>query len=205
MNKIELNFYIESYNQNANNGEPFGYFYNYFESFDSKLTLREVLDIIFEKFVIRTGLHDIYITEELPKWLWQKYFGKDIVPYIFLDSIYSATLEDLEKQFSISDMTIRMMINPGIGATICNTEGVKLFFHTGEKDIHNRPHIHCSYSGQEYRIALDNFEILDKSFKEKQKNKLVMRIIENNQAELLKYWNTVVINGESVKLKLEVY
>lgn len=205
MNKVKLNFYIHSYNSNAKNGEPFELVYDYYESFDKEIVLQDALNKVFNKFVISNELHDIYITEELPKELWKKYFNEDIIPYISINSIYNATLEYLEEQFEISKVVIKMMINPPIGATVCDCEGIKIFFHMNEKDLHNRPHIHCSYSGQEFRVDLNTLKIIDKPFKEKKKNKLTLNIIKKNQQQFLNYWEQVIIKGENIKLELELY
>lgn len=146
---------------------------------------------------------DIFEINEL---FWSQFFNSDILynlEYTQEDYI-KMKISDLEKQFHISKTTIPVYLNyDGKGKAIGDTEGIKFFFHTNEKDIHHIPHIHCKYSGVETRINLETLKIMDKPFK-KSKMKKALEIIQKNQSELINYWNSVVINGEALEFELNI-
>ena len=114
-------------------------------------------------------------------------------------------IELLENQFGISKKVIEIHLDePGIGGTVGNAKGVHFYFHTNEKDIHHRPHIHCRYESEEFRVDLTTLEVLDTTFKNRVKTKLALQNIKLNQKELIKYWENVVVNGESIKFQMHL-
>ena len=78
-------------------------------------------------------------------------------------------------------------ISIGIGGILGEREGIKFIFHTREKDLHNIPHIHCEYSGEEFRVNLYTLEIMDDSFKSRKKTKLAMDVVTKIKMNLLEY------------------
>ena len=111
-------------------------------------------------------------------------------------------LRDLEDQFKLSHHVLEVLVGGGIGGGVGDYHGIHFFFHTNEKDRHNKPHIHCKYSGEELRIDLNRLTIMDKEFKNNRINKLAIECVRKNQDSLIKYWNEVVIKGEKVKFKM---
>ncbi len=138
--------------------------------------------------------------------LWSQFFDDDIIYNLkYTQEDYTKMkINDLEKQFHISNITIPIYLNyDGKGQAIGDTEGIKFFFHTKEKDIHHTPHIHCKYSDIETRVNLKTLEIMNKPFK-KSKMKKALEIIKINQKELINYWNKVIVNGETLKFELNI-
>ena len=92
----------------------------------------------------------------------------------------------------------------GIGGVLGEREGVKFFFHTREKDLPNIPHIHCEYSGEEFRVNLYTLEIMDKSFKSGKKTKLAIGVVSKNRDEFIRIWNLAVVKGLPFEFKGEI-
>lgn len=137
---------------------------------------------------------------------WKQYFTSDIISDLKYtqDDYRKMKIEDLEKQFHVSNILIPVHLNyDGKGGAVGDAEGIKFFFHTNEKDIHHKPHIHCKYSGIETRVNLLTLEIMDKPFK-KSKMKIAINKIKRNQVELINYWNKVVINGETLDFEMDI-
>lgn len=208
MKKIKLSFEITSSNEFAfvcKEGllKPYSVKYNYVNNFDEKKTLKQIIDSLSKKVSI--GQFNYFVLENINYLLWGKYFDESIIFDIEIDEdkILNTPIRDLENQFEISRMPICFHVNPvGMGGNVGNYEGIEFFFHTNEKDIHHQPHIHCKYSEEEFRVDLNDLYIIDKPFKNKSKNKIVLKKIKENQKELLNYWNEVVVNGENIKFRM---
>lgn len=117
---------------------------------------------------------------------------------------YHIPIGKLEEQFYISKAVFEVVLDLEIGGTVGEYRGINFFFHTNEKDIHHIPHIHCKYSGEEFRVNLITLDILDKAFKNNKYTKIAIDVIKTNRLELLRYWEKVVLKGESVKFKMYV-
>lgn len=181
---------------------------NTYESyFDDNIKLIDILNKLNEKFnknnknprMIILGLNSI---------LWSEYFNMFDIKRGLLDEriimdYYGYKIGELCNQFNIENRELEVLLDPPFGGDVGRHRGIHYFFHTSEKDIHHRPHIHIKSGGVEFRVALDNIEVLDKKvFKNPQKNKLAINMIKKNQLELLNYWNKVVINGENIPFKM---
>lgn len=201
MKKIKLNFMINLYDETAYECQndvlkPFYIQYNYTNMFDEDITLKEVIDFILNR--LKSNNYYIHLNQ-----LWKYYFNDDIIYKININETINCKLYLLEEQFEITNSIIPIDINPfGIGDSVGNLNGIKFFFHTNEKDIHNKPHIHCRYSDEEFRIDLNDLQIMDKPFKNKSKTKLALNCIKKNKESLINYWNKVVVKGEKVKFKM---
>ena len=123
------------------------------------------------------------------------------IEYSFSD-YKKMTIGDLNKQFNITNLVIPVVLNKDQGASVGNTEGIDFFFHTNERDIHHRRHIHCKYAETTTRIDLDTLEPIDKPFK-KSKMSFAIKKIKENQKGLQNYWDTVVVKGETIKFKMK--
>lgn len=104
---------------------------------------------------------------------WKQYFNENIcnsLEFTFED-YKNSSLSELEVQFKITKLKFPILLNceAGRGAAVAEKSGIKFFFHTNEKDIHHRPHIHCKYSGEEMRIDLINKTVIDKPLKIEEK------------------------------------
>lgn len=181
---------------------------NVIKEYDENNTLREVLKDLYYEYEPHNGKYnndwenhcDIFHINEL---LWGQFFKKDFasnISYTFSD--YKAmTIDNLNKQFNIANMVIPVFLNKDKGASVGTSEGIDFFFHPRE-DNHNKPHIHCEYSGKTIRIDLTTLEVTHGSFN-KSKIKYAIKKIKENQEELIDYWNRFVKNGETIKFKMK--
>lgn len=197
---INLNFKITTIDLNL--GREITIAENIQMSFSDDIKFSEVIKIIKEKY----GAKRIFL-EFISRILWSEFFDQEICQQINNDEFLNLSLKELEKQFLVSNKILYIIVDPeGIGASIACVEGIKIFFHVNEKDLHHTPHIHCAYSGEEFRVNLINNLPMknDKTFKNKRKTETAINFIRNHNSELLNYWHRVVINGESLKLKIEI-
>lgn len=180
--------------------------YNINTSFDENKTFGEVLNIIHNKYKIDNVLFENYFIPHLTELLWKQYFSDEICYHIDDkdEDYFNLTLYEMEKQFNISMLEIPVLLNyDGIGKAIGTVEGIKLYFHLDEKDLHHNPHIHCKYSGNETRVEIETLKVLDRPFK-KSKMDIVKQFIMEHQEELLNYWDKAIINGQSIELNIEI-
>ena len=180
--------------------------YSIKRSFDKNLKLNDIIINLWNEYKLDNGNIENQYIPHIEELLWEKYFSKQLCWDIDIEySVYINTkIEDLEKQFNISDITIPLCLNmDGIGKSVGNKEGVKLYFHHNESDRHNKPHIHCWYSGIETRIEIKTLKVLNKPFK-KSKMDIAIEFIREHQEELLNYWNKAVVNGETIPFKVEL-
>ena len=204
--KINLNFKISAINNKIG---------HYKESiikkeYDSDLIFKDVLVDIYNEYSIdelekkETGPNNycIFINEPNLFDINYKFIDLQLEPSM-LNYDY-IKLKDLERQFGISKKLFELLLDPGIGGEVGRCIGIHFFFHTKEKVIHHNPHIHCKCGSEELRVDLNKLTIMDKPFKNKRQNELIIRVIKKNQNELIKYWNNVVINGESVKFRMYI-
>ena len=213
---IELMFNIKSYYYDKNKDELL--FKEYEDekiSFNENLKFKEVLKKIYKNYGIEKDIFyktNWYIKYDLDvvdynEFFWKQYFNEKIyynLEYTFGD-YKNKTLEELEIQFHISKFYFPILLNfqGGRGAGVAEKEGIKFFFHTNEKNIHHKPHIHCKYSGEEMRIDLVDDIIIDKPFKTSKKSKIALEFCKQYKKELIDYWDKVVINGEYIKFEIE--
>lgn len=208
---INLNFKIISCYCDSETLEQKYVIINLSDDYNSKKKLENILKEIYITYGINnenwSGTWkdhcDIFYINNL---FWKQYFTDDIISDLKYtqDDYRKMKIEDLEKQFHISNLLIPVYLNyDGKGGTVGDTEGIKFFFHSNEKDIHHIPHIHCKYSGIETRVNLETLEIMDKPFK-KSKMKIAIKKIKKNQLGLINYWNKVVINGETLEFEMDI-
>ncbi len=174
------------------------------DEYDENLTFNDVLFLLYNKYKIDNNYFSNFFIPHLTELLWGQFFPKKVCYQIDdNDNDYlKLKLCDLERQFNISKLDIPVYLNyDGIGKAIGMVDGIKFFFHFNEKDLHHKPHIHCSYSGIETRIEIDTLEILDTPFKKSKMDKAV-DFVREHQKELLNYWNKAIINGEAIKLNI---
>lgn len=182
---------------------------NLSKEYDENKTLRVVLKEIYLEYnkmeknsnVDWENFCDIFGINEL---FWGKFFDKKFaanMDYSFSD-YKDMTIGDLNKQFNISDILIPVVLNKDKGANVGNGEGIEFFFHTNEKDLHHRRHIHCKYAEITTRVDLDTLEPIDEPFK-KSKMDFAIKKIKENQKDLQKYWDAVVVRGETIKFKMK--
>lgn len=201
-NEIVLNFkllphkYISDYSQTYEE-------YLVTRSFLSNMRLIDVIHALYNEYsFVKTNEDNFYI-EDINELLWGEYFPPNICNELHYFSIdyEEIAIGDLDRQFNLSNKIFVVLFDrDGIGELLSDEDGVKIFFHTNEKDIHHKPHIHCSYSGYETRIEIETLKVLDKPFKKAKMDKAIS-FIKENQDRLLEYWNRVVINGEPIKFK----
>lgn len=202
MNKLLLHFDIRViYNQYKDNETDVNY--DIKEYIDFNMTLKESINYIF-------NLYSIKLSKEQ-----EKYKYSNLPGFIFgcLNSISFNYNEDdvmntkigvLEEYFKISERMLSLHYIEGIGGTLGESEGIRYFFHTREKDLHNIPHIHCEYSGEEFRVNLYTLEIMDDSFKSRKKTKLAMDVVTKNKDEFIRIWNLAVVKGLPFEFKGEI-
>lgn len=179
------------------------------KEFPASYTLKQVLIWIYHKYSkskykVDIDEHNILISNpNLFEYIY-KFKGIEYEPSVFEYENYE--IEKLDNQFDISKKNLALLLDYGIGSDIGRCKGVHLFFHTNEKDIHHQPHIHCRCSSEEFRVCLNSLKIMnkDKPFKNKKRTELALELVKLNQDELIKYWNDVVIHGETVKLKIYI-
>lgn len=182
---------------------------NFYEAgYEDNIRLIDILEQLRIKFDKKSDYCRAIILD-FSSILWGKYFKKiDSENNMLLDErrfedYYKYKIGDLCSQFDIEEKELEILFNPPIGGDVGRHRGIHYFFHTAEKDIHHRPHIHIKSGDTEFRVTLDSIEILDKNtFKSPKKTKLAIELVKLNQEELLNYWNKVVINGESIKYKM---
>ena len=174
--------------------------------YDDNMVFDEVLKEIHKKYKINNKTFENYFIPHLTELLWKQYFS-DWICYHIDDNdedYYKLKLYELEKQFNISKIEIPILLNyDGIGKAIGTVEGVKMYFHLDEKDLHHNPHIHCKYSGEETRVEIETLKSLDKPFK-KSKMDAVKKVLLEHQEELLNYWNKAIIDGQPIELNIEI-
>ena len=176
--------------------------------YTEKMTLKEMLDNLYNEYKIGENESEIkYYVWDLNKKLWGTLFSDEICNILeyTLEDYLELTLYELEKQFDISSKSFHIWINAdGVGDLVGKKEGVRFVFHLDEKNVHiGTPHIHCEYGEYATRVNLETLEIMDKPLKRSKMN-TTLEFIKDHQEELLNYWNRRVINGESIKLKIEI-
>lgn len=142
--------------------------YDVKKEYDETMTLNDVVLELYDEYKLENKHIENQLIPRMNELFWKKYFPAELCWKLDIDDkeYLNASIGDLEKQFSISKITIPLCLNlDGIGKSAGNTEGVKLYFHHNESDIHHKPHIHCWYSGDETRIEIETLKVLDKPFK----------------------------------------
>ena len=202
MNNLLLHFNITViYNQYKDNET--GVNYNIKEFINTDMTLKESIDYIF-------NLYNIKLSKEQKK---HKY--SNLTEYIFgcfksisfdynEDEVMNTKIGVLEEYFKISERILSLHYIDGIGGTLGESEGIRYFFHTREKDLHNIPHIHCEYSGEEFSVNLYTLEIMDNSFKSRKKTKLAIDVVSKNKDEFIRIWNLAVVKGLPFEFRGEI-
>ena len=122
------------------------------------------------------------------------------------DDIYSITVDELRNLCNYVSYQIEIVynVNYGYGKTYGKENGIKYFFKNNEKNIHyNLPYIHCRYSGESIRIAIQNCSILDNNtFKSPAKTKQAINYVKEHRSELLEFWVNVVDEDNDFNKKL---
>lgn len=203
MNKVEINFKVISANEDIEEQET--YEYDCCNKYDENVTLEYVVKDLINKYAIPDIFGEIHFAIINLKDIWDGVIDDALIENTIVDydSLKQVSLKKLEEQFDISKKFFVLEINTCTGGTGGVSNGVRFFFHTNEKDLHHRPHIHCEYGGKEMRIEIETLKILDKPFKNKSRVRYAKKIVLNNRDALLDYWNRVINKGESYKLILE--
>ncbi len=202
MNKVLLHFDIRViYNQYKDNETDINY--DIKEFIDSDLTLKESIDYVF-------NLYGIKLSKEQEKHKYTNFpefiFGcfKSISFEYNEENVMNTKICILEDYFKISNQKLLLHYVEGIGEALGEKEGVKFFFHTREKDLHNTPHIHCWYSGEEFRVNLYTLKIMDNTFKSRKKTKIAMDVVAKNKDEFIRIWKLSVVKGLPFEFKGEI-
>ena len=202
MTNLLLHFNIRViYNQYKDNETDVNY--DIKEFINTDMTLKESIDYIF-------NLYNIKLSKEQKK---HKY--SNLTEYIFgcfksisfdynEDEVMNTKIGVLEEYFKISERILSLHYIDGIGGTLGESEGIRYFFHTREKDLHNIPHIHCEYSGEKFRVNLYTLEIMDNSFKSRKKTKLAIDVVSKNKDEFIRIWDLAVVKGLPFEFKGEI-
>ena len=193
MNNILLHFdIIVIYNQYKDNETDTNY--DIKEFIDSKMTLKESIDYIFNLYGIKLSKEqENHKYTNLPEFIFGCF---KLLSFSYNEEdVMNTKISVLEEYFEISERILSIHYLEGIGGTLGESEGIRYFFHTREKDLHNTPHIHCWYSGEEFRVNLYTLEIMDDSFKSKKKTKLAMDVVTKNKDEFIRIWNLAVVKG----------
>ena len=132
------------------------------------------------------------------------YSFKNIYPEPSIYNYKNIRLKNLEWQFGISKHIFYLHLDPCFGDCVGKCKGIHFYFHTNEKDLHHVPHIHCKYGKEEFRVNLITLKIMDKPFRNRKRAKLAISVIEQNQKELIRYWEEKVIKGEKVKFAMYI-
>lgn len=208
--KILLNFHIKSFEAGEDDEETI-LEYNVSEYFDRNIKFCDLVKFLGFKYMKPTYeniSNPYYYLLYFYSTLWGEYFdmGSD---FSYIEKVYPENIKlklwKLDKQFNLSNKIFDLYIcGPGIGGGgYC--KGIRFFIHTNEKDIHHTPHIHCKYSGEEFRINLNDMSIIDKPFKNKTKTNLALKIVKRNKNDFLNYWNKAVLKGEYIKFNMIHY
>lgn len=202
--EINLEFVIKAYS--IHTGESITFNLN--KCYDENLTLNDILKDLYQQY----SQEKVKPEDLQPFGHCALIWGYDFIEFNYklegLESendIYeylNISIGYLEKKFNITQMQFEIWLDPPIGGTVGRCRGIHFFFHTNEKDIHHRAHIHCKCGREEFRVDLNDLKIIDKPFKNKSRTKKALEIIKINQLELKRYWNDVVVNGEKVKFKM---
>ena len=202
---IKLKFKILSWYIDKNNVQKFKQ-YQISEEFSDNLIFSVVLKYLYDKYGINNRKEYHYNIFNVNELFWKQYFSNSIICDLnySLNDYEKLTLNKLEKQFSVSKIEILVHLNcEAKGKTVGSKLGIDFFFHFNEKDLHHKPHIHCSYSGIETRIEIKTLKILDKPFKSS-KMKYALKVVKDNQYELINYWNKAIVNGEPLEFHLNL-
>ena len=202
---LELSFKIISCYIDNNNIQKFK-IYTIRDKYNVNMTLAKILKELYKKYGINNKDNFDYYIFHVNNLFWKQYLSNDLIcalDYTLYD-YERLTLGQLEKQFSISKLEIPIHLNyDGKGKAVGDKHGIRFFFNHNEKDLHHNPHIHCKYAEFETRIEITTLKVLDKPFK-KTKMKYALNFVKKHQQELINYWNKVVVNGESLELKLDL-
>ena len=199
MNKLLLHFDIRViYNQYKDNETDVNY--DIKEYFDSNMTLKGSIDFIFDLYRIKLSKEqEKYKYSNLPEFIFGCF---NLISFDYNENeVMNTKIGVLEEYFKISERTLSLHYLQGIGGTLGESEGIRYFFHTREKDLHNIPHIHCEYSGEEFRVNLYTLEIMYDSFKSRKKTKLAMDVVTKNKDEFIRIWNLAVVKGLPFEFK----
>lgn len=202
---IKLKFSVCVYSWSSGKNYKNKYFYESLYSDDVKFG--DIINFISNKYNPSTT-HSKVVIYGINDLLWGKYFKKVGVLNSFRDlriqsDYYEYNVGDLCSQFNIDKDVINISINPPYGSDVGRRNGIKFYFHTNEKDLHHKPHIHVQSDDVEFRIDLERIEIMDENvFKNPKKVKYALEVVSYNQKDLLNYWYKVVVNGEKIKFKM---
>lgn len=210
VNKVELKFIVNAYRGSFDDCKTYICKKTYDDNWTFKMILNDLYNeysqykdeclenVDSESYSVSAGVvnGDLFAIN-------YKFFG--MIPEMSTYEYEDIPINELEKQFEISKTVFEVRLDMEIGGTVGECNGIRFFFHSHERGSHHEPHIHCEYSGEEISVSLTNFDILSgKGFSNRKRTKLALELIELNQDDLLKYWNDVVVNGESVKFNMYI-
>lgn len=210
VNKVELKFIINAYKSSFDDYKT----YICKKSYDDNWTFKMILYDLYKEYsqykdeYLENVDNDSYsvnagIVNDNLFAINYKIFG--MIPECSMYEYKNIPIKELEKQFGISKTVFEVRLDLEAGGTVGECDGIRFFFHSNENSGHHDAHIHCEYSGEVISISLTNFDILSgRGFSNRKRTKLALDLIELNQENLLKYWNDVVVNGESVKFKMYI-
>lgn len=202
MKKITVKYNIKFIEKVTASNEKY---YNQKIKISDNCTLFDLLKKLEKKYAL--GMDYTFLIPNLERVLWGKYNLKMLEDDRNEFDYYKMKLSKLNRYGNITKNKLKIIVTGGTGGEVGRIKKIVFFFHMDEKDIHrNTPHIHCKHAGEEIRINLNTLQVMDKrEFKSKSNTKLALKVTRCNQEGLLKYWNDVVINGESgVKFRMRM-
>lgn len=178
------------------------------EEFDDNVLFPNMISDLLKKHNIKSS--DIQV-ENIKTLTWGKLLGEKLSSYVEGDDYHykwlKYNLKDINETFHLFGNVLNIIINgPGIGGLMGEDEGIKFYINPDEKDRHEfEPHVHCEYQHEKMRIRIDTLEVMkkDKEFSNPKKVKVAKNWIKENQEELLKFYNSFAIKGDS-SIKFEV-
>lgn len=183
MNKIKYFMYDNDNNINCNNIELKEFYY------DEKTLIwnfyKELLQVYVD--LDYSNINDI---EEMSSLIYFKII--DVRGFRIIDnSIKDVKFTDLIHDFLNQILLVIPMLP--IGGTMAVYRNIKIIIHSNEDNHLNFPHVHVIGAGfDDIFINLNNFEIVEGSFKDNKTKKKIINYITENQQKLLNYYNDVI-------------
>ena len=176
--------------------EPHDLYYNYENSYNENIKLKQVLCDIRAKYGRKQDcIHYDALFDNLSQ-LWKPYM---LCEHSYMETdLKDYTLKELKQLFDIENFLFFVKVCPGMGDCLGQIRKIKFIIHSETTKQHHTPHIHIESSGEIVRINLETLEFMDGiKFKEKRKNIIAYENVKLNQEGLLRYWG-VAKNGARI-------
>lgn len=137
----------------------------YEASYEDNIRLIDILEQLRTKFDKKSDTCRAIILD-FSSILWGNYFKKinsenNLLDDRKLDDYFKCKIRDLCTQFDIEELGLEILFNLPIGGDVGQNRGIHYFFHTVEKDIHHRPHIHIKNDEVEFCVFDNNKIYMD--------------------------------------------